>query len=150
MTKPSSAPGEASAGSGQTGPLILVIDDEPGLRTLIQGRLEKEGFQCDTAANGMQALQKLRSGVKPELVICDIKMPGMTAPELLAEVRKDPQLKSLPFLIMTAYAEKPLIVEAAKYGVVDLMLKPFQHRDMMAKIRSFFGSRLANPTQQAA
>lgn len=124
-------------------PMILVVDDEPGIRTLLQGRLEKEGYRCDIAANGLHAMQKLKSGLKPDLVICDLKMPGMRATELLAEVRKDPALKDTAFLVMTAYAEKSLIIEAAKWGVVDLMLKPFQHRDLMTKLQTFFDSKKA-------
>ena len=78
-------------------PRILVVDDEEGIRSLLEQRLSKIGYKVDVAANGLHALQKLRGGLEPHLVICDIKMQGMNGVELLSQVRKDPAMKHLPF-----------------------------------------------------
>lgn len=112
---------------------ILVVDDEEGIRYLMETKLNKEGYQVTVAANGLHALQKVRSGQKFDLVLSDLKMVGMSGLDFYTELRKVTGNR-IPFIIMTGFPEKGKIVQAIKHGVNDVMLKPVKHLDLMQKI----------------
>jgi two-component system response regulator (stage 0 sporulation protein F) len=81
---------------------ILVVDDEEGIRLLYKEELEDEGYEVDLASAGMEAIEKLKRS-KPDLVILDLKMPGMGGLEVLERIRE--QDKELPVIISTAYGD---------------------------------------------
>jgi DNA-binding response OmpR family regulator len=81
---------------------ILVVDDEEGIRQLYKEELEEEGYEVELAERGEEALEKL-SRSKPDLVILDLRMPGMGGLEVLERIRE--QDKDLPVIICTAYGE---------------------------------------------
>jgi CheY-like chemotaxis protein len=81
---------------------ILVVDDEEGIRLLYKEELEEEGYEVDLAAAGTEAIEKLKRA-KPDLVILDLKMPGMGGLEVLERIRE--QDKELPVVISTAYGD---------------------------------------------
>ncbi|MBN1254203.1 MAG: response regulator [Deltaproteobacteria bacterium] len=81
---------------------ILVVDDEEGIRLLYKEELEEEGYEVELARGGEEALTKL-SESKPDIVVLDLKMPGMGGMEVLERVRK--QDKDLPVVICTAYGD---------------------------------------------
>lgn len=115
---------------------ILVVDDEADIRALLERRLSKIGYRVEMAANGLHALQKMRGGFLPDLIVCDVKMKGMDAVELLSELRKNDILKDVPVLIMTAFPQRNTVIEATKLGVKEFLLKPFQSRDLETKIQA--------------
>ena len=81
---------------------MLVVDDEPNVRALYVEALEESGHHVATATDGLVALQKLRSEPVPCLVLTDVRMPHMDGWDLSREVARDPQLSSLPVVVMTA------------------------------------------------
>ncbi len=81
---------------------ILVVDDEEAIRSLYKMELEDAGYQVETADSGSQALKKMET-FQPDLVTLDIKMPGMSGLEVLAEIRKN--YKNLPIILCSAYGE---------------------------------------------
>jgi DNA-binding response OmpR family regulator len=81
---------------------ILVVDDEEGIRQLYKEELEDEGYEVELAERGEEALEKI-SKAKPDVVILDLKMPGMGGLEVLERIRE--QDKDLPVVISTAYGE---------------------------------------------
>jgi DNA-binding response OmpR family regulator len=81
---------------------ILVVDDEEGIRQLYKEELEDEGYEVELAERGEEALKKI-SRSKPDVVILDLKMPGMGGLEVLERIRE--QDKDLPVIICTAYGE---------------------------------------------
>jgi DNA-binding response OmpR family regulator len=81
---------------------ILVVDDEEGIRQLYKEELEEEGYEVELAERGEEALEKI-SKAKPDLVILDLRMPGMGGLEVLERIRE--QDKDLPVIICTAYGE---------------------------------------------
>jgi len=104
---------------------VLVVDDFPTMRRIVRSLLRQLGFEnVDEAENGEDALKKLRSA-EYGLVISDWNMPVMEGLELLKHIRNDPQLKDIPFLMVTAEAEKEKIIEAIKSGVDNYIVKPF-------------------------
>lgn len=117
---------------------LLIIDDEPGIRNVLQTRFEKQGYLVDIAANGLHGLQKIKSGWNPDLVICDIKMSGMTGIELIEKVKSDTSLNKTPFIVMTAFPEKPLIVKTLKSGINGIIIKPFDFKELLKKVEEYF------------
>lgn len=113
---------------------ILVVDDFPTMRRIVKNLLKQLGFEnIDEAENGEEALRKLKSG-DYGLVVCDWNMPVMEGIELLRHVRSDPQLKDLPFLMVTAEAEKEKVIEAIKAGVDNYIVKPFTGEILKEKL----------------
>lgn len=113
---------------------VLVVDDFPTMRRIIKNLLKQIGFEnIDEAENGEDALRKLKGG-DYGLVVSDWNMPVMEGIELLRKVRSDPQLKEIPFLMVTAEAEKEKVIEAIKAGVDNYIVKPFTGEVLKEKL----------------
>lgn len=129
---------------------ILIIDDEEGIRFMLETKLYKDGYRVSVAGNGLHALQKLRSGGKFDLIICDLKMPGMSGLDLFNQL-KMLGIDNIPFLMVTGFPEKKKIVEAVRKGVDAVMLKPMKHVELIAKIESLMAEhRCGNGFSEAA
>lgn len=111
---------------------ILVIDDEPGLRKSLSLILGDAGYQVVTASDGEEGLRKV-ADEDPDLVLCDIRMPGMGGLEFLEKVRE--QGSDALVLIMTAYGSMELAVQAMKAGAYDYIPKPFGADEVLLSIR---------------
>jgi len=121
---------------------ILIVDDDAGIRQVLQDLLASAGYRTLLATDGEEALLKLEGG-DVDLVISDDKMPGMSGRELLWEcVRRWP---GLPVILLTGYGTVPEAVEAIKGGAVDYLLKPFDGRDLLGKIASILVLRDGRP-----
>jgi DNA-binding NtrC family response regulator len=121
---------------------ILVVDDDPHILELLEARLTAAGYEVCTSPNGQKALQTLDR--KPvDLLIADVRMPGMTGMELLREVRKG--TPHLPVILLTAYGTIPDAVQAMKDGAVEYLTKPFDGRDLLWKVEE-----ILNQTQPSS
>ncbi len=117
---------------------VLFVDDESEFRELISHLLEREGFSVLTASEGESALKTVRTG-KPDVVLSDIKMPGMDGMELLKSLQKlDPEL---PVVLITGYGDIPGAVEAMQAGAYDYLVKPFQHDETIRVLRRAMDER---------
>jgi two-component system chemotaxis response regulator CheY len=104
------------------------------MRKIVRNLLRQLGYQqIDEAEDGVVALRKLKS-TKYDMIICDWNMPNMTGIELLKEVRSDESLKAVPFLMVTAEANKENVIEAVKAGVSNYIVKPFTADTLSGKI----------------
>ncbi len=101
---------------------ILAVDDEPNMRRLLEISLRQAGYQALSAANGKEALEKLKEE-QVDLVVSDLHMPGMNGLELLKQMRSEGEL--MPFIMVTAQGEISTAVEAMKAGAADYILRPF-------------------------
>jgi len=121
------APTESRAGR------ILVVDDERSMRELLQIVLRREGYQVSLAENGQAAVAALEH--EPvDVLISDIKMPGMTGVEVLREAKRiDPDIVGI---MVTAYASTETAVEALRLGAYDYLTKPFDVEELKAKVRN--------------
>ncbi|OGW62450.1 MAG: Fis family transcriptional regulator [Nitrospirae bacterium RBG_16_64_22] len=117
---------------------LLVVDDEESQRTLMEITLRKEGYQVDTAADGGQALELIRT-VPYDVVLTDIKMPRADGIEVL-KTAKEVSPETVVIMI-TAYASHETAVEAMKLGAKDYIPKPFKVVEIKAKIRSALEER---------
>ncbi len=119
---------------------ILVVDDMATMRRIIKGLLNQLGYKnIEEAEDGKVALQKLKSE-KFDFVITDWNMPNMTGLELVQEIRKDPELKHLPVLMVTAEAKKENVLMAIKAGVNNYIVKPFTAEVLKEKMEKIFSA----------
>jgi len=117
---------------------ILVVDDFSTMRRIIKNLLRDLGFNNTSEADdGITALPMLKSR-KFDFLVTDWNMPGMTGIELLKAVRADPNLVSLPVLMVTAEQKRDQIVEAAQAGVNGYIVKPFTAETLKEKIDKIF------------
>ncbi|MFW6124754.1 MAG: sigma-54-dependent transcriptional regulator [Pirellulales bacterium] len=107
---------------------ILVVDDEKIKRVTLADDLAAQGHDVVAAVDGEQALQRLRAGPF-DVVITDLKMPGLDGLELLTRIKQGPTA-SIEVIIMTAYGSIPVAVEAVKLGAMDFLTKPFRNEDV--------------------
>lgn len=120
---------------------ILIVDDFSTMRRIEKNILKHIGFtNIDEAGDGSEALQKLRAK-KYDFIISDWNMPVMEGIELLRAVRADESLKHLPFLMVTAEAEKASVLLAIKEGVSNYIVKPFTEDVIKAKIEQIFSKK---------
>ena len=117
---------------------ILVVDDFSTMRRIVKNLLKQIGFaNAIEADNGASALQKMKQE-KVDFIVCDWNMPVMTGIDFLRAVRADEATKEIPFLMVTAEAEKANIVEAVQSGVSQYILKPFSAEVLKQKIEAIF------------
>ncbi|MCL6478788.1 MAG: response regulator [Peptococcaceae bacterium] len=112
---------------------LLIVDDQQGVRRLLYEAFSDEGYQVRIAAGGQEAL-KLICQEMPDIVLLDIKMPGMNGLETLAELRKtDPDV---PVLMMTAYGDLEMVSRAKKLGVRHYITKPFDLNEVRLLVKA--------------
>ena len=114
---------------------ILLVDDEPDLLVLVRNILRDEGFTVDTAENGEVALKKARS-FKPDLVVLDMMMTGMSGVDVCQKLRDSPETKGLKvvFLTVVRFSEAGMNV-LREFGVMDYITKPFETKDLIKRVK---------------
>lgn len=105
---------------------VLIVDDQFGIRILLNEILEKEGYRTFQAANGPEALSLLKE--EPDLVLLDMKIPGMDGIEILRKMKEEES--EIKVIIMTAYGELGMIQEAESLGALTHITKPFDIQDI--------------------
>jgi two-component system, chemotaxis family, chemotaxis protein CheY len=117
---------------------ILVVDDYNTMIRIIRNLLKQLGFvDIDDAADGASALSKMR-GKRYSLVISDWNMEPMTGYDLLKEIRGDPSLAGIPFIMVTAESKTDNVIAAKKAGVNNYIVKPFNAQTLKSKIETVF------------
>ena len=118
---------------------IMVVDDFAGMRTILKHTLHLLGYDNITEARGgHDALSKLKEG-ECELIISDWTMPNMSGLEFLSALKADERLRSIPFLMITANAERDEVIQAAQAGVSHYIIKPFSAELLQKKLDVIFG-----------
>ena len=126
---------------------LLVIEDEPDMRESLVTTLGFEGFRVFGAADGLAGLALARRH-RPDLVVCDIQLPGRDGYAVLAAVRADPDLGAIPFIFLTARGEKADQRQGMVQGADDYLVKPVAIADLLAAIRARL-ARFARPPRRA-
>jgi DNA-binding NarL/FixJ family response regulator len=112
---------------------ILVIEDDPTIRSNIELILQMEGFVVHTACDGSEGLAKV-PGKHPDLILCDILMPGMNGHMLLEELKSESSLADIPFIFITALAERADVRRGMTAGADDYLTKPFSADELIAAV----------------
>jgi two-component system phosphate regulon response regulator PhoB len=125
----------AELNSAGSRPTILVVEDEAPLLTLLRYNLEKQGFQVDEAADGQEALMRVAEA-PPDLVLLDWMLPAMSGLEVCRQLRRRPDTRDLPIIMVTARTEDQDAVRALDTGADDYIAKPFVMDALLARIRA--------------
>jgi two-component system response regulator AtoC len=120
------------AREGPVAERILIVDDDESLRESLGLVLAAEGYEVACAADADAALRELEA-IPPDVVLCDLRMPGMDGMELLPQLVR--RLRGAPVILMSAYGSADLAIEAMKRGAYDYLAKPFQPSEVLLAIR---------------
>ena len=119
-------------------PVVLVVDDDQPILALMRALLREFGFEPLTAASGFQAIEQARART-PDLILVDRRMPGMSGPELISELRKEQSLGMPPIVILSGEPMTGEEVEAL--GATASILKPFDVPALVALVRKLTGTK---------
>ena len=115
---------------------VLLVDDNSDLREYIKTILSRK-YIIATASNGKRALELIRDGLQPDLILADVMMPEMDGYGLLSELRRNrSSLSRIPFVILSAKASEEERIEGMRLGADDYLVKPFSSEELMARIDS--------------
>ncbi len=118
---------------------ILAVDDERHIVRLVQVNLERAGYEVVTAFDGKDALEKVASE-QPDLVVLDVMMPYMDGFEVLRELRKSPNTRELPVIMLTAKAQDADVFRGWQSGVDCYLTKPFNPMELISFVKRIFKS----------
>jgi two-component system KDP operon response regulator KdpE len=125
-------------------PVVLIIDDEPQIRRLLEITLEGNEFRVVQAATGEEGL--LHAGMdRPDLVILDLGLPDMEGLEVLRKLR---QIRSVPVIILSVRSSEQDIITLLENGADDYLVKPFRTGELIARVRAALRHRPLDPSQQ--
>ncbi len=113
---------------------ILIADDEPHIRRILQTLLEMAGFEVDLRHDGTDAIEAVQGDDHYDLILLDIMMPGATGLEVLGEIRAMEARKSTPVVILTAKGQDADRQAAFSLGADDFLTKPFSPKKLLARI----------------
>ena len=116
-------------------PNVLVVDDEAAIRDMIQFALEKAGMGVQTASNAHEALLQINES-RPDIILMDWMMPGVSGLELTRRLRKDVYTEDIPIIMLTARVTEDDKVAGLEAGTDDYVIKPFSPRELLARIRA--------------
>ena len=128
---------------------ILVVEDEPDIRKLVQYNLTQERFNVLEAEDGEQAL-KLLQRERPNLVILDLMLPGLSGMELCKLLKQRSETAKLPILMLTAKAGEADRIVGLEMGADDYLAKPFSPREMVARVRAILRRSESTPAPETA
>jgi two-component system alkaline phosphatase synthesis response regulator PhoP len=119
----------------KTGQKILVVEDEPDIRKLVNYNLAQERFRVLEAEDGEQGLRMVQRE-KPDLIILDLMLPGLSGMELCKILRERHETEKLPVLMLTAKAGEADRIVGLEMGADDYLAKPFSPRELVARVRA--------------
>jgi diguanylate cyclase (GGDEF)-like protein len=114
---------------------VLVVDDLPDNVEILRARLESRGYQVVTASNGQEAIDAIHQD-PPQLVLCDVMMPGIDGYEVARRIKQDAALPFIPIILVTALGETEHIVQGLNTGADDYIAKPYHFNELEARVRA--------------
>lgn len=119
---------------------ILIVDDEEDILELVKFNLNKEGYKTMSATTGEQALDIAEKN-QTDLIILDLMLPGIDGLEVTRIIRNNPELHTIPIVMLTAKGDESDIITGLELGANDYMSKPFSPKELIARIRNIFRRR---------
>jgi DNA-binding response OmpR family regulator len=129
---------------------VLVVDDEPEIRQLVQRALEKHGYAVETAADGLEAVQKAEA-LLPDLILLDAMLPKLHGFEACRRIKSAPRTRAVPVIMMTAIYRGWRFAQDARdaYGAEDYVEKPFRFEDLLRRMEAVLESTASRPPGEA-
>src|SRR5215207_8566067 len=116
---------------------VLIVEDEPDIAEGLRYNLEREGLRAVVAETGERGLEiALDKNIPPALVLLDLMLPGMSGTELCRRLRREPQTRRTPVIILTARGAESERVAGLELGADDYVTKPFSVRELIARVRA--------------
>jgi class 3 adenylate cyclase/CheY-like chemotaxis protein len=128
-------------------PRIFAVDDTPENLEILSVRLEANGYEVVTAADGEECLARVRE-LAPDLILLDIMMPKRDGISVVRELKADPDLRAIPVILVTAKSDTRDVVEGLDAGGDDYLTKPFEHAALLARVRSMLRQKALHDTVQ--
>ena len=122
---------------------ILVVDDEPDITALVAFHLARAGFRVSTAATGPDAL-KAAKDERPDLIVLDLMLPGLSGYDVLAELRKRDETRDVGVILLTARRDEPDRIRGLSLGADDYLMKPFSPAELVLRVQALL-RRLVAP-----
>lgn len=116
-------------------PVILVVDDEPTARMTVEALLMPEGYELHFASSAIEMLEVVNS-IKPDVILLDVMMPGMTGFEACRRLKADAKLRHVPIILLTALADVVNLVKGLEAGADEFLSKPVNGSELRARVRS--------------
>jgi len=113
---------------------ILVIEDEKDQLENICFVLEQAGFETIAANDGVKGLEMAKA-TKPDLVICDLNLPGLTGYEVIEKIREDPEISEVPIIILSVFPQPENLDIGLRLKVQEYIVKPFNFNDLLARVK---------------
>lgn len=123
-------------------PIILIVDDVPKNLQVLGNILNKNGYKISAALNGEQAL-KIIDKAKPDLILLDIMMPGMSGFDVIKKIKSIDEIKEIPVIFLTAKTEKEDVIQGIELGAVDYLTKPFNSTELLARVKNHLELKLS-------
>jgi GAF domain-containing protein/class 3 adenylate cyclase/ActR/RegA family two-component response regulator len=114
---------------------ILVVDDNPDLRTYVSGILHANGYQVQTARNGLEGFE-IAKEIIPSLIVSDLMMPIVSGLGMIHSIRNHEKLKGTPIILLTAKVDEEARIECTEFGADAYLTKPFNDRELLAEVRN--------------
>ena len=128
---------------------VLVVDANPDVQAVVRAVLEAKGFDAKSAASAEEAFDQLR-GTCVKLIIVDWDLPGMSGIEFCRRLRREPQFRDMPVLVLTAHASQSAILEAFEAGADDFVSKPFRAHELGIRVLGLLGRGHTDELRHAA
>lgn len=125
---------------------LMVVEDEPENRLFIGLMLRTEGYEVLEAEDGYAALEMLKDGPRPELILLDVMMPGLNGWQVFEKIREVPDWADIPVVMLTALAQRADVERAVQLGVDGYLTKPFEPTDLLHTIEETLGETPVKPS----
>jgi two-component system, OmpR family, phosphate regulon response regulator PhoB len=125
-------------------PTVMIVEDEASLVTMLRYNFEKEGYNVTESSNGEEAIT-IAEEIRPDVVILDWMLPRMSGIEVCRQLRRKPETRTVPIIMLTARSEETDKVRGLNIGADDYMIKPFSIPELVARVRALL--RRAKPLQ---
>jgi two-component system phosphate regulon response regulator PhoB len=115
---------------------ILILEDERDIREMLAFCMSQAGYEVEQAATAERVFGLIKDGYKPDLFLVDWMLPGASGIELTKKLKKDPDMQSIPVIMLTARGEEDDRVQGLEVGADDYVVKPFSPRELLARVQA--------------
>lgn len=130
-------------------PKVLVVEDDPSIRRVIQARFDQEKWEVHLGSDGQQGLDQAIK-LQPDVIIADIMLPIMTGLELIEKLKANPATKDIPVVFLTQKGAASDIVKGLQLGAADYVRKPFNLAELQARVEKALDSGVASPVEEVS
>ena len=122
-------------------PLVMVVDDDILATKAVVMLLQRHGYEMVSAASGDECLRMLADGTQPDVLVLDVKMPGMSGLDVSRTVKSDGRFRDMPIILLTGCDDMETRAAGMKLGVSEFLCKPFAHHELLARISAQLDAR---------